>query len=251
VNTLISFKSFKMMMKSFLKKIAITVVFPLLNRLSLSMSQAGQDFWVYGEVFNEKLEGYFLDVGAHDGLYLSNTYLLEKRYGWRGLCIEGNPTTFTDLQRNRTAKCVNACLDSKEGEVDFAQNGVYGGIVSKDCDNQEEARIMIKMKTRRLADVLEENGAPAIIDYLSIDVEGAEDRVLLGFPFEKYRFKCITIERPSPQLRSLLDQSGYLLVREIPGLDCFYIHETLQHQNQYHESVSAFYSKKLLFKRWR
>ena len=46
----------------------------------VSMSQANQDCWVYGEVFNEKRNGFFLDVSTHDGLHLSNTFLLENRY---------------------------------------------------------------------------------------------------------------------------------------------------------------------------
>jgi len=83
----------------------------------LGTSQAGQDYWVYGEVFNEKRNGFFLDIGAHDGIYLSNTLLLEKRYGWNGICIEGNPDTFVDLQQNRQAVCINTCVDRIEGTV--------------------------------------------------------------------------------------------------------------------------------------
>jgi len=65
-------------------------------------------------VFNEKRNGYFLDIGAHDGIHISNTYLLERRYGWSGICIEANRDTFLKLQKNRKATCVNACLDSCE-----------------------------------------------------------------------------------------------------------------------------------------
>jgi len=240
-----------MIIKKILKPLANSLVIPFLNRRSLSMSQAGQDLWVYGEVFNEKKGGFFLDIGAHDGVYLSNTYLLEKKLGWNGICIEGNPTTFSDLRRNRRSNCVNACLDSDEGEVEFVLDGVNGGILSNDCDNRDGAGKTIKIKTKALVDVLDANDAPPVIDYLSIDVEGAEDRVLLGFPFVKYQFQCITIERPSHQLRALLAENHYVLIKEIPGLDCFYIHESMQNQGSYHKNVVAFWSKKHLIKRWR
>ena len=62
-------------------------------------SQAGQDLWVFGEVFNEQRNGFFLDVGAHDGVAISNTYILENRYDWRGICIEANPDTFEVLKK--------------------------------------------------------------------------------------------------------------------------------------------------------
>ena len=41
----------------------------------LWMGQFGQDLWVSGEVFNEARNGYFVDIGAHDGIHISNTYL--------------------------------------------------------------------------------------------------------------------------------------------------------------------------------
>jgi FkbM family methyltransferase len=240
-----------MIIKKILKPLANSLVIPFLNRRSLSMSQAGQDLWVYGEVFNEKKGGFFLDIGAHDGVYLSNTFLLEKRFGWNGICIEGNPATFRDLKRNRQVTCVNACIDSEEKDVEFVLDGVNGGILSKDCDNREGAGNSIKVKTRSLVNVLIANNAPPIIDYLSIDVEGAEDRVLLGFPFEKYQFQCITIERPSPQLQALLGENHYVLIKKIPGLDCFYIHESLMNKDEYHNNTVSFWKKHYLIKRWR
>lgn len=67
------------------------VLVRLLQRSSVSMSQAGQDLWVYGEVFNELRGGFFVDVGAHDGIDISNTFLLEKRYKWGESALRGIP----------------------------------------------------------------------------------------------------------------------------------------------------------------
>jgi len=220
---------------------------------SLTVSQAGQDSWVFGEVFNEKKRGYFLDIGAHDGVSISNTYLLETRYQWSGICIEANPVTFERLRRNRRAKCLNVCLDHSHGEVAFAMAGVMGGIVglgrnaaSPPGSREVEA---VRMRTVPLLRVLQDHQAPRIIDYLSIDVEGAEERVLGGFDFTEFTFRCVTIERPTARLRELFRIHGYALIKEIPNLDCFYVHRTFM--KEYRENLFLFYGKKHLSLRLR
>lgn len=216
---------------------------------SIAMSQAGQDAWVYGEVFDEKRDGYFVDIGAHDGVYLSNTYLLEKRYRWKGLLIEANPESFRSLQRNRSSTCIKACLDETEGKVQFSPKGVMGGIVSEETRNPDiPSADTLTLRATRLSRVLEEHNAPSVIDYLSIDVEGAEERVLRSFDFEQYRFLAATIEMPSASLRSLLASKGYILIKNTPGLDCFYIHES--HKEEFLMNTYRFFNKKFLRLRW-
>ena len=192
---------------------------------TVSLSQGGQDYWVYGEVFNEA-EGFFLDVGAYDGVLFSNTFILEKRYNWKGICIEANPKTYEKLVSNRQCRCIEACIDEVEGEVEFSANHLMGGIVAEDCDNSDSEGDFIRVKALRLDQILKDEGAPNVIDYLSIDIEGAEDRALLTFPFDDYQFNCITIERPSDSLRKVLSKNGYILIKDMPDLDVFYIHES-------------------------
>lgn len=219
-------------------------------RNSVYVSQAGQDFWVYGEAFNEKKHGFFLDIGAHDGIQISNTFLLEHKYSWSGICIEANPHTFTLLKQNRSAKCLNICLDSAEGEVDFALRDVMGGITGLDNKGSDiNANNIVRLSTVPLIKVLSDNDAPSIIDYLSIDVEGAEERILADFDFQKYMFRCITIERPSKILRNLFKENGYFLIKEIPGLDCFYVHNDFL--DEYMKNLFMFFNKKFLRMRWR
>lgn len=126
--------------------------------------------------------------------------------------------------------------------VDFAQNGVLGGIIANDCDNKhfgESETIQVQAIT--LQELLENEQAPKEIDYLSIDIEGAEERALAEFPFSTYTFGCITIERPTVFLRELFIQNRYHLVREIPELDCFYIHESVL--PEYQKNVTRFGKK--------
>lgn len=223
----------------------------LLYRFSLTTSQAGQDYWIFAEAFDEMRRGYFLDIGAHDGITLSNTYLLETKYKWTGICIEANPISFEKLRRNRSTTCVNICLDQSEREVEFVLDDVLGGIADRDVRNKDADAASPKMttlKARPLVSILEECAAPCDIDYLSIDVEGAEERVLGGFDFQKYTFKAITIELPGERLRNVFKSNGYILLREIPCLDCLYIHQDFI--EQYHRNLFRFYEKKHFAIRW-
>ena len=236
---------------SLIPKAARASIKRLLYRFSLTASQAGQDYWIFAEAFNEMQSGYFLDIGAHDGISLSNTYLLETKYKWTGLCIEANPISFEKLRKNRRTTCVNTCLDQSEREVEFVLNDVLGGIADRDVRNKDADTAALKttkLKARPLLSILEEYNAPRNIDYLSIDVEGAEERILGGFDFQKHTFKTITIELPNEQLRGVFKSNGYILIREIPFLDCLYIHEDCV--EQYHRNLFGFYEKKHFAIRW-
>jgi len=226
------------------------IIQPFLQRRSLHVSQAGQDVWVYGEVFNEMKNGYFIDIGAHDGIYLNNTYLLERRYGWRGLCVEANPASFKLLKKNRRAVCVNACLDGKAGFADFAQRGLMGGIIGPDTFNKDgDSCGVVRVKTQTLNHLFMEMNVPHDIDYLSMDIEGAEESVLKEFNFKDYTFKCITVERPTNMLKQIFTANGYMLIKEIPFFDCFYVHESFF--DQYCKNLFDFHEKNFLALRWK
>ena len=67
----------------------------------MSYSQLGQDLKVL-EFYNNKLDGFFIEIGASDGINLSNTYLLEKNHNWKGICVEPIPNNLLS-----TASTVN------------------------------------------------------------------------------------------------------------------------------------------------
>ena len=206
------------------------------NRKGIRLySQAGQDLWVYAETHPPRTNGFFVDIGAHDGVHISNTRMLEESLGWKGICIEANPKLFDSLKVNRTATCVQACLDHTEHEVEFVHADIHGGIIGKNLDNSSDSHSdgpITKLKTKTLNQVLIDAKAPRIIHYLSIDVEGAEERILRDFAFDKYEIHALTVERPNAELRKLLADKGFTLVKEIPELDCFYIHQSKLKKNR-------------------
>jgi methyltransferase FkbM-like protein len=201
------------------------------------MSQKSQDRWIIEEVFPGLRGGYFLDLAASDGVSINNTIVLERELGWQGLAIEPNPGLCERLRFSRTCSVSSRCVDGERREVSFFLNGDLGGIVDDDTDNSQRIRgptlrerphDIVNMPAVTLADVLAEHGAPRTIHYFSFDVEGAEARILRTFPFQRYRFLALTIERPPPELNKLLFANGYQFVRNM-SFDSFYVHESITH----------------------
>lgn len=212
-----------------------------------STSQCGQDLLVIEKIFNRKREGFFLEIGGGDGLYLSNTLVLENDFDWRGIIVE--PTSaFNQLVENRPkAKCVHAAVSGTRKTVRLfeirdkgqaALDPVAAGSntllsVIEDIDTAEpvfrpapewaEVQTSYLVEAMTLDELLTENGAPNVIDYFSFDVEGAEYEILKNFPFDHWRFNCLGVETPPPELQQLLISNRYSLVKA-GELDWFYLH---------------------------
>jgi FkbM family methyltransferase len=152
-----------------------------------SYNQAGQEVWVR-EILNNKNNGFFVDVGAYDGVESSNTYFLEKELLWDGLCIEANPNFYANLIKNRSCKTTNKAVMPYSGFCVFngintypSQNGSAYNSVS--CDLLDSILTLAK--------------CPSSIDYMSLDIEGHEYNVLASFPFSKWDVNLFTIEHNS------------------------------------------------------
>ena len=176
-------------------------------------------------------------MAATNGIRGNNTYALEKQLGWKGICIEPNPCFHKELCENRNCTILKQCIDgTNDNTVDFRVDiGGNGGIIAKDTDNKTRTGRCVKMKTKTLESILDENNAPKIIDYLSFDVEGAETRILKTFPFEKYTFLSMTIERVKPALAKLLEKKGYVFIRKYRGRrthDSYYVHKSIANLDQ-------------------
>jgi hypothetical protein len=162
--------------------------------------------------------GYFIDLAANDAVELSNTLALERK-GWNGLCIEPNPIYWYGLS-HRKCTVLGALVGGEKSKVTVKFRGVFGGIVGKlskkladrkkEPDAPDEERY-----TAPIRQVLSEFNVPHSIDYMSLDVEGAELLIMQAFPFEEYKIKVLTIERPSKPLRALLEEKGYIFLKDL------------------------------------
>lgn len=164
-------------------------------------SQVTQDR-VISSLLHNKKNGYFVDLAANDAVHLSNTYGLERNLNWTGLCIEANPQYWKRLAY-RQCQVVGAVVGAvRDAELHFNFKGEYGGIVKRSADNPN-------VMTVPLLEILQRYNAPEEIDYLSLDVEGAEAMILMQFPFDRYSIKILTIERLSNEGRQFLKTHGY------------------------------------------
>lgn len=206
-----------------------------------------QDKWVVKDIFKFRKKGYFVDLAATDGFHQNNTFFLEKRLKWKGICIEPNKFFYNKLIKRRKAKCFCEIITNKKIKVDYLINGGVGGIIGDQFDNNikkrekliKKAKIKNRVErrnTKSLYNILKIAKAPKVIDYLSLDVEGAEFEVLRNFPFNKYTFLSMTIERPPKELNKILFKNGYIFVKNYK-VDTFYIHKSLK------KSVNIKYEK--------
>ncbi len=163
--------------------------------------QLFQDLWALW-VSGRKRGGYFVEFGAASGVYLSNTWLLEKKMGWNGILAEPNPVFLESLQTRRTSAISAKCVYPRSGEtLDFlaAEIAEYSRISSipagdgKETERSENGRT-VQVETISLNDLLIEHGAPEIIDYLSVDTEGSELAILSAFDFGRWDVRSISVE---------------------------------------------------------
>lgn len=204
------------------------------NRFKDSKSQLGQDLFVL-EKLSLKSNGYFVEFGATNGVDLSNTWLLETEFGWKGILAEPSQNWHSSLMQNRIAHITTDCVWSETG-LELMFNQVNGPELStidafSSCDLHSERRRNGKkyfVKTISLLDLLKKYQAPKEIDYLSIDTEGSEFEILKNFDFNKYNIKIITCEHNYTPVRQkifdLLTSYGYeRMYEEESAWDDWYI----------------------------
>ncbi|HKL12277.1 MAG TPA: FkbM family methyltransferase [Halanaerobiales bacterium] len=202
-------------------------------------SQLGQDKWILEEIYPDT-KGTFVDIGAGDGLRISNSKALEEN-GWTGLCVEPNKQSIKEFIDNRP----NTRLDTRcvcDGRlVDFLEmkpdeNGFYPQTsgISKTYDrtNSWDNYIQREIPSVKLHNLLEDWCFPQFIEYLSVDVEGAELRLLKQMDFSFYKFGAITIEHnyrsdDKLQILNILKNNGYKLVKN-KEFEFFFIKENYE-----------------------
>jgi FkbM family methyltransferase len=205
----------------------------IIKMIRSSKSQLGQDIFALQQ--NKlKRQGFFIEIGASDGIELSNTYLLEKEFGWKGILVEPAKNVQQKLKKNRKAKILNIALTSSEKPyISFSEKGVLSTVSDyKKLDLHGKDRRFSKkylVKNDTLFNIVEKNKCPRIIDFLSLDTEGSEFDILHNFNFNKYKFRAICVEHNySPNRNSiykLLTRNGYKrILANLSEFDDWYIY---------------------------
>ena len=206
-----------------------------LELLSSSQAQLFQDVFVL-LLTGLKKNGYFVEFGATNGFDLSNTYLLEKEFGWNGILAEPAKIWHNDLKQNRSSNISLECVWSKTGEIlefdeaNSAELSTISSLNTMDLHSAERKNSKkYQVSSISLNDLLKKYDAPKNIDYISIDTEGSEFQLLEAFDFN-YNFSVITVEHNYTKYRSkihdLLTSHGYhQVMKDFSDFDDWYVND--------------------------
>lgn len=199
-------------------------------------SQHGQDRYLYETAFRDRRNGVYVDIGAYDGETLSNTVFFERHLGWTGLCVEPLPNAFAKLKATRTATCLNVCIGDYDGEGEFLDVDMnnYGKMYSGLIENYDKRHVDIirsyalggqklKVPVRRLAPLLDALGLTHI-DYMTIDTEGSELKILLDIDLRDYAVEYVSVENnyQDQAIVNRLHDLGYERIHVFAGFDELY-----------------------------
>ena len=206
----------------------------LIDCSHLMTSQAAQDV-VALMLHDFKRSGFFVEFGAVDGKFLSNTYLLEKHFGWNGIVSEPAKIYHKDLIINRSCVVDTRCVTRSSGNLlDFEEctNGILSTLREyREGDAHKRTRrrkSLYKVVSVSLNDLLKENNAPREIDFLSIDTEGSEYEILKSFFPSNYDIAVFVVEHNFTKNRELIhrlmNENNYKrLFEDISYVDDWYV----------------------------
>ncbi|MDR1250349.1 MAG: FkbM family methyltransferase [Treponema sp.] len=183
-------------------------------------SQYSQDRIAYLYV-KGKTDGFFIDIGAHDGISANNSFIFEQ-LGWKGICIEP--------QQNRKCDLYNGAIYSETlEEMDFIKindadflsglNIVFSDDRKALLEKENHKIEHIKIQAMSFDDMMKKYPSINRIDFMSLDVEGGELAILQNINFEKYKFCLIAIENNEPDgvLEKYMRTKGYMTLLAVGG----------------------------------
>jgi len=204
-------------------------------------SQYAQDKYLEEKFFSNMREGFFIEIGADDGIDKSNTFFFENK-GWSGICIEPSPTRYKALEKNRNCECLNIAISSKMGKVAFLDIVGYGKGLSGIIQNYNPKHVTrINNETKNnaktiskkeivvdvfpLAELLRARKIRRV-NYCSIDVEGSEFDILTSVDFKEVQFDILSIEDPydDSRIRDIMSSNGFKFDSKI-GPDLIFVNE--------------------------
>lgn len=199
-------------------------------------SQHGQDLFVDNFIFRGRRAGFFVDVGAYDGVTYSNTCYLERELGWRGICFEANPRAFAKLTAARRCLALNVGVGSVERDLKFLslpEGGEMGSgfLEFYPPENQrnewvaamcQKGGVLSEVKILNFNSALQAHGCERV-DYLSIDTEGADFGILKAVDLRRFKVEVVDIENNffGDEICVYMDAQGYEL-RAVLGSDEIY-----------------------------
>lgn len=162
--------------------------------------------FLFSRFLGDRTDGLFVEVGAYDGVFVSNSWGLAER-GWRGLMAEPVPALAQACRTNHSNHPGVTVIERAVGPEDDrdVRLQVAGTLTTANPDAFLEFEKVdwavgaltdevVVVKSQRLDTLLEEHGAPEGFDLLGVDVEGFEAEVFAGFDLARWRPKMLIVE---------------------------------------------------------
>jgi len=204
-----------------------------------SQAQLFQDLLVVF-LLKGKQQGFFVEIGAADGVYLSNTLILERDFQWTGILSEPACGWHAALKANRKASIdfrfvwANSRERLEFKETESRDLSTLSSLTDRDFNQLERAiGTTYLVDTISPNELLSEHNSPRGIDYLSIDTEGTEFAILQAFDFSRHDIKVITIEHnyvepDREQIKQLLTANNFVRIFEsLSQFDDWYVQKSL------------------------
>ncbi|KAI9030548.1 hypothetical protein DFJ74DRAFT_702840 [Hyaloraphidium curvatum] len=218
-------------------------------------SQFGQDSLVYSLLGNQS-NGFFVESGALDGVWDSNTLFMET-VGWTGLLVEGNPLNFRKLRASRrTSWMAGVCLSDSgtRKRVVWRMGAGLGGIEAYIDEPMKDKMRLLKDSNHSwfvdeggdghlgevdcwpLLDLLDSMpgsvpGMVHLIDYWSLDTEGSESAILKSTDFSRLDVRVMTVEVNTPEaerkVREVMGRLGFVFHSKVDQYDLLYVNKEL------------------------
>ena len=158
-------------------------------------------------IFKNRNDGFYLDIGAQHPISNNNTYLLFKK-GWKGINIDLDKKNIDLFKIARPNDInLNYAVSDINGETDlyFYHESSPINTLDINVSKYQKAKIkeVKKIKTKTLDNILNDINLYQKIDYMNIDVEGHEEKILNSFNIKKYQPRVISIEYLDLKMKEL------------------------------------------------
>jgi FkbM family methyltransferase len=198
-----------------------------------------QDEWLIEKMGPRVLShgGFFVEIGAHDGLRHSNTLMLEREFGWDGRLVEANPCLYVECKKNRLARSIQLCVGPKCAQDQaFIVGDAYSGLTAHMptewlVKHAARNNRTIHVPTMSLSRLFQVYTPEHPIDYLSLDVEGAELPILESFmrnPTRTIRYLTVEFRYDHALLRELeVLLADQFVLDQVRGFDACFINKEI------------------------
>ena len=179
---------------------------------------SGLEEYLVRRFFNDLRAGVFVDVGASDAMKGSNTYRLERDFGWSGVAVDADAAVAQSYKVRPRTRLFLAFVAATDGGTALLHKGEAGSSSGQRSFTEQFGGVSAtaEVPRRSLQSILDESRV-GLIDFLTMDIELGEPAALQSFAIDKHRPRLVCIEAHRPTRQWILNyftRHGYVLVAD-------------------------------------